>query len=286
MLHGIDISSYQSETYATTGLAFVVVKRTEGTGYVNPKASAQVAHGRAHGLLIGHYHYPHIHDDPAADADYFLSHLGADLHAGDFLALDWEWYGQAGVTAAQADAFKDQWLARVEAKAPGHQTGLYSDRSNWLNVDRNSNAGDFLWIADYVTAGHPRIKARWRFHQYTDAAPQGGDGDVADFTTVAQLHDWAHAKETAMSLTDSDVQKIVDGLYKKLTETQFTAVPTELDHDGHWSLPTVLSFLVNHVHGAGREIDTIVSDLAGLDPAAVEQAFVDKIKALKLGVVD
>ncbi len=48
---------------------------------------------------------------------------------------------------------------------------------------------DGLWIADYVSAGNPRIKAKWRIHQYTD---QPLDKDVADFPTKAALKKWAH----------------------------------------------------------------------------------------------
>ncbi|MYR84098.1 hypothetical protein GTY41_03845 [Streptomyces sp. SID685] len=191
MINGIDVSSYQSETYSTSGLSFVFVKRTEGEGYVNPKASAQVAHGRANGLVVGHYCYPHIADSGAADADYFLNHLGSDLHSGDVLALDWEWYGQAAVSAAEADAFKDAWIARVRAKTSGHRIVTYADRSNWLNVDKNSNVGDGLWIADYVTAGKPRIKAKWLFHQFSSSPI---DQDVANFPSREALAAWALAQ--------------------------------------------------------------------------------------------
>lgn len=190
-VNGIDVSSYQSDTFDTTGLAFVIVKRTEGKNYTNPKASAQVAHGRAAGLLVGHYHYPHIHDGAAADADYFLTHLGSDLHAGDLIVLDWEWYGQTGVSAAEADAYKDQWLARVKAKASGHKVGLYSDVSNWTHVDKNSNCGDFLWIATGGRpAGQPGIQHPWTIHQYSTAG--GIDHDVAAFPDKAALLAWAN----------------------------------------------------------------------------------------------
>ncbi|MEU2375793.1 GH25 family lysozyme [Streptomyces misionensis] len=171
------------------GEAAGVVKRTEGKGYTNPRASAQVAHGRKADLVIGHYHYPHIHDGAAADADYFLGRLGADLRPGDVLALDWEWYGQNGVSNAEADTFKDQWLARVRQKAPGHRIITYADRSNWLTVDQNSNVGDGLWIADYVTAGKPRIKAKWLFHQFSSTPV---DQDVANFADPAALRAWAN----------------------------------------------------------------------------------------------
>ncbi|MFJ5967874.1 GH25 family lysozyme [Streptomyces sp. NPDC093060] len=188
---GIDVSSYQSTMYDTTGLAFVIVKRTEGVGYVNPKASAQVAHGRAADLLVGHYHYPHIHDGAVADADYFLAHLGSDLHTGDLLVLDWEWYGQAGVTASEANTFKDQWLARVKAKTSGHRVLVYADRNNWLNVDQNSNAGDGLWIATGgKPAGQPGIQHPWVIHQYSTAG--GIDHDVANFADKAAMLAWAN----------------------------------------------------------------------------------------------
>jgi GH25 family lysozyme M1 (1,4-beta-N-acetylmuramidase) len=65
---------------------------------------------------------------------------------------------------------------------------LYCNRHFWLNVDTTSYAGDALWIADYVSAGKPRIKAKWRFHQYTDDPL---DKNVADFESKAALRKWA-----------------------------------------------------------------------------------------------
>lgn len=47
---GIDVSAYQSADFPTSGLAFVIVKATEGTGYVNPRHAAQVTRARAAGL--------------------------------------------------------------------------------------------------------------------------------------------------------------------------------------------------------------------------------------------
>jgi hypothetical protein len=185
MLKGIDVSSYQTSSYSTSGLAFVGIKVTEGLSYVNPKWVAQRATARAAGLVQIFYHYPHVSNSASAEADYFLSQIS--LQPGDVLCLDWEWYGQT-VTGAQARAYKDAWLARVKAKAPGHKVGVYSDTSSWKNVDTNSNCGDFLWIADYTTAGQPRIQDRWTFHQYTD---QPTDLDVANFSTAADLKAWA-----------------------------------------------------------------------------------------------
>ncbi|MFI1166582.1 glycoside hydrolase family 25 protein [Streptomyces sp. NPDC020801] len=185
MLKGIDVSSYQSTSYSTTGMSFVGIKVTEGLTYVNPKWTGQRATARAAGLVTIFYHYPHIANSAAAEADHFLAQI--NLQPGDVLCLDWEWYGQ-NVTDAQARAYKDAWIARVRSKAPGHKVIVYADRNSWLNVDTDSNCGDGLWIADYVTAGQPRITAAWRFHQYSDSPL---DQDVANFATAAELKTWA-----------------------------------------------------------------------------------------------
>src|SRR5690606_755692 len=56
------------------------------------------------------------------------------------------------------------------------------------DIDTTSEAGDGLWIADYVTAGEPRVEAARRFHQYTDDPL---DRHVADFADEAALREWA-----------------------------------------------------------------------------------------------
>ncbi len=185
---GIDVSSYQATDYSTSGLSFVFIKITEGLSYVNPKWPAQRTTARKAGLATGFYHYPHIANSPTAEADHFLAQIA--LAKGDIIALDWEWYGQS-VTAAQARAYKKTWLAHVKAKAPGHRVGLYVDRTNWTTVDTDSNCGDFLWIADVTTAGKPRVKHPWTFHQYSSSG--GLDHDVANFPSAAALHTWAGA---------------------------------------------------------------------------------------------
>jgi len=46
MLRGIDVSAYQSSSYATDGLFFVFIKATEGRSYINPRVGVQTQHGR------------------------------------------------------------------------------------------------------------------------------------------------------------------------------------------------------------------------------------------------
>lgn len=177
---GFDVASYNSTAYATSDLSFVMVKATEGTTYVNPKHTAQVAHGRAHGLVIGHYHFARP-GSMSAQADYFLSHAAAQ--PGDILVLDWE---DGGVSNAD----KDAWIAHTRAAAHRHRVILYCNRDFWLNRDRTSVCGDGLWIADPEAApGHPRVKHAWTFHQYGES--QGTDLNVGNFADAAALKTWA-----------------------------------------------------------------------------------------------
>ncbi|MEV5148368.1 glycoside hydrolase family 25 protein [Streptomyces sp. NPDC052727] len=182
MLHGIDVSAYQSSSYATNGLSFVFIKATEGRSYVNPRLAAQTKHARDAGLVVGFYHFLWP-GNLTAQAEYFLSH--APDRRGDLLAVDWETTGD-GTHASNAE--KDRFIRKLKELRPDNRVVLYCNRHFWLNIDTTSYAGDGLWIADYVTAGKPRIKARWRFHQYTS---EPHDKDVANFASRAALKEWA-----------------------------------------------------------------------------------------------
>ena len=177
---GIDIASFQSSTYSTTGLAFVMVKATEGTSYVNPKHDAQVAHARAQGLVVGHYHFARP-GSMSAQLAYFLKH--ADAKPGDVAAFDWEDTGVSGTD-------KDTWIKAAQSAMPHLRVILYCNRDFWLNRDHTGFAGDGLWIADPdVGAGHPRVQHAWVMHQFSDAG--GVDRDVANFADTAALRTWA-----------------------------------------------------------------------------------------------
>ncbi|MCX4905256.1 glycoside hydrolase family 25 protein [Streptomyces sp. NBC_00878] len=184
MLRGIDVSAYQSSSYSTEGLSFVFVKATEGRTYVNPKLGAQTQRARDAECVVGFYHFLWP-GNLTAQAEYFVSK--APERAGDILAVDWETTSD-GTHASNAE--KDRFIRKVKELRPNNRVILYANRNYWLNVDTTSYAGDGLWIADYVTAGKPRIQATWRFHQYTDDPL---DKNVAEFSSKAALREWAGA---------------------------------------------------------------------------------------------
>ena len=182
MLRGIDVSAYQSSSYGTDGLSFVFIKATEGRSYVNPRLTAQTKHGRDAGLVVGFYHFLWP-GNLQAQAEYFVSK--APEKAGDILAVDWE-RNSAGTHASNAE--KDLFIRKVKELRPNNRVVLYCEPGLLAELDTTSYAGDGLWIADYVTAGKPRIKAKWRFHQYTS---EPHDKNVADFADKAALKEWA-----------------------------------------------------------------------------------------------
>lgn len=91
-MNGIDISSYQ----ATLNLAaitydFVLVKATEGLGYVNPHCDAQFQAARALGKKVGVYHYADG-NDAIAEARFFVENCRGYIREAIFM-LDWEGTG-------------------------------------------------------------------------------------------------------------------------------------------------------------------------------------------------
>jgi GH25 family lysozyme M1 (1,4-beta-N-acetylmuramidase) len=183
VLHGIDVSSHQSASYDTDGLAFVFVKATEGRTYVNPELEAQVGRAREAGLVVGFYHFLWP-GNITEQAEHFVDK--APMEAGDLLACDWE-TTSSGTRASNAE--KDRFIRKVKSLKPRHRVLLYCNRSFWVNVDRTSYDGDGLWIAQYgVARGKPKIKAKWVIHQYTDDPV---DKNVARFGSPDALREWA-----------------------------------------------------------------------------------------------
>ena len=174
-INGVDVSSYQPDYKPGSGVAFVGVKATEGTSYVNPYHDAQVARARAKDCGIIHYHWLH-HGSIKKQAKYFVQH--AKIQAGDILAIDWE---QAGVTVADKNAM----IEAVKKLAHGYKVILYCSASWWNGSDKK--CGDGLWVAHYGVS-KPGIKEKWLIHQYSDKPI---DQNRAQFASKAAMKKWA-----------------------------------------------------------------------------------------------
>lgn len=212
-IKGVDVSAYQSATFDTTGLDFAFTKITEGLSYINPRWAGQRDHAKSKGLVWGAYHYPHMSNDPRAEADYFLKQVA--WQPGDLIVLDWEGYDSAnkGITKSRQLTYRDAWLKYVKRKMPGHRVGMYCNVDYWKNVDKTSNCGDFLWIATGgLPAGAPGITHPWTFHQYSTA--NNIDHDVANFTSRAALAAWAGTVQEDDPMAGFTKQDIHDAVWR------------------------------------------------------------------------
>lgn len=271
MIHGVDVSAYQSATYSISGLDFVIVKVTEGLSYVNPRWVAQRDRAKAAGLVWGAYHYPHMGNDPIREADYFLQQV--KWAPGDIIVLDWEGYDSAnkGVSRARQLAYRDAWLKYVKGKMPSHRVGMYCNTDYWLNVDQTGNCGDFLWIATAgAPAGQPGIKAKWTFHQYSTAG--GIDHDVANFPSRSALAAWAAGTTTEEALVAdaSDVKTLFQ------TDGVLSSPDGAKDATGnkYWSAESYLRF----GYLQDRETNKLVKQLS--TQVAAQSAAISKLAAL------
>jgi hypothetical protein len=211
MLNGIDVSGYQSNTPDVSGSAFVFVKATEGTSYINPKQSDQAATARAAGAVVGFYHFARP-GNIQAQAQYFVDNAASA--EGDILAIDWE---DSGVSCADKDAL----LKAVKALRPTHKVVLYCNTSFWKNIDTTSYVEDGLWIADYShPAGSPNILHSWVFHQYSQT---GVDQDVANFANAAALTAWATSDVPSGTPKWRTLLDHVESIPEKIYETWTSA---------------------------------------------------------------
>lgn len=159
--YGVDVSSYQSENTNYPNAKFVFVKVTEGTGYINPKASAQIRSAKSHDQLVAGYFYANHSSSVAkakAEANYAVTKakaLGVPL--GSYIADDFE-QGDGNCVYESASANTDAVLAAMSViKKAGYKPLVYANASvlrNNLSVSRFvKNFGTCLWMASYKISG-------------------------------------------------------------------------------------------------------------------------------------
>ncbi|MFD1317343.1 GH25 family lysozyme [Loigolactobacillus zhaoyuanensis] len=104
----IDVSNYQSVAVVQgTDADAVIIKTTEGIGYVSPAANSQYQVVKARGKLLGFYHYA-AGGDPVTEANYFYSNSKNYFHEA-IPVLDWESGGnRAWGNGTWAKAFIDR----------------------------------------------------------------------------------------------------------------------------------------------------------------------------------
>lgn len=145
-MNGIDISKWQSGIDLSTVKAdFVIVKATEGIGYVDKSCDAFFQKALSLGKKLGFYHFarPTANNNPIREADFFYENCKG--YFGKAIPiLDWEAENKQNVAYAKA------WLDRVFQRS-GVKPVIYMSESvvnayDWSSV---ANADYGLWVAKY-----------------------------------------------------------------------------------------------------------------------------------------
>ncbi len=145
-MKGIDISNWQAGINLTKiPMDFVIMKATEGTGYVSGDFKRQYDQAKAARLNLGLYHYANG-GDVEAEANHFLSTIGSRVGEA-ILVLDWE--AQGNVTFHKNDlAWCKSWLDYVHRKT-GVRPLLYISAEE---LGLFKGLGDYgLWVAQYAS---------------------------------------------------------------------------------------------------------------------------------------
>lgn len=157
---GVDVSAYQGTDmsgYARAGARFCIVKTTEGTGWVNDKAAAQIRSAKANGMMVMGYHYAHSGGSVSAarnEANYAISHARSmGVPARSYIAMDFE-SDASGSRQANTDAA----IAFMQTVRNAGYLPLFYSGAAYMSAhfDTNQIIQKFpgsLWVASYKTLG-------------------------------------------------------------------------------------------------------------------------------------
>lgn len=153
MLNFIDISSYQASlnlAAVSKSVQGVIIKATQGTGYVNPYCDRHYQQASKCGLLRGFYHFAGT-DKPEAEAEYFWNNCRNYFRDG-IPVLDWE--------ENQSVDWVNRFVRHLK-DISGIWCWIYANpwRFNQGGVEKNCAR----WIASYPAVSHPTFAqaAHW-----------------------------------------------------------------------------------------------------------------------------
>lgn len=191
-LTGVDISHHQNDAGADlprllAAVDFVLIKATQGAGYVDPAYAGNMAAARAAGTLRGAYHFAGtsgaVPGDPVAEADHFVDVAGHQ--PGEVLVLDWE----PTAPPADPDGWCAAFLARVAART-GVVAMIYMSEAVTRQRDwaKTRALGPGLWVARYGanTGTKPALTlnvgswGRYAMWQFTSAGRVTGLSGLVD----------------------------------------------------------------------------------------------------------
>ena len=160
----VDVAVYQSTSmsaYKHAGARQVIVKLTEGTGYFNPKANAQIKSTHANHMYLHAYHFATFGNSiirAKREAKFFVAEAKRhNVSKKRYLWLDWE-TGDGNVVINSAYSNTNAILAFMQVcHDAGYKVGLYSGadilRHHVDTAKIVKKYGTCIWVASYATMG-------------------------------------------------------------------------------------------------------------------------------------
>jgi lysozyme len=185
-LLGIDVSEYQGEInwpiVANNGVAFGIIKATEGVESFDPYFERNWAAMRSVGIIRSAYHFFIASKDPVIQAQNFLRRTKstwADNDLPPVLDLEKTYLLNPATVIKQAQKWID-----VVTQAIGRKPIIYTFPNFWEEKMGNPTAfrDHQLWIAHYET-DRPIVPGGWRtwnFHQFTESGQMPGISGPVD----------------------------------------------------------------------------------------------------------
>lgn len=191
-LEGVDVSHGNGvidwQRVKDAGIAFAIIKATEGSSFVDSRSQTNLAQCRDVGIVPAMYHFYHHDVDPLAQATHFLQNFGTHAPGDLPPAIDVEEPADGAGPIAYP---KTEVVHRIGVftqavqKAIGRAPMIYTYPSAWTDVTANSNAfttTNPLWIASYKS-GAPKLAGNWPAYmlwQYTDHGRVDGIDGIVD----------------------------------------------------------------------------------------------------------
>ena len=238
-----DVAVYNSTSmsaYKHAGARQVIVKLTEGLGYINPKAGAQVKSAHDNHMYLHAYHFATFGNNVGRakmEAKFFVSRAKKlNISKKRYLWLDWE-TGDGNVVINSAYSNTKAILAFMKVcHNAGYKVGLYSGAyilKQYVDTAKIiKKYGTCLWVASYTTLGRidnpdfnhfPSMNgvAMW---QFTDNwCGLNVDGNITLKELITDVAEKAQ-KKAPSSKASHDSGKEHKGTEKKVTGTVYVPV--------------------------------------------------------------
>lgn len=232
MLKFIDISGWQSDLVLSNlvgQIDGVMIKGTEGTGYVNSYCDPWFQQAKRYGLKLGVYHFA-SDGDPEAEADYFIDHCGNYFNGKDEHAipcLDWE--------GEQSADWANTFLERFHSKTKiwpwiysyydmfKSNPGINENCGRWVAMCPNGtmtfSQAEAYGVRDLVSG----LDCAWQFTHKGRLSGYDGDLDLNVFYGDAEAWDkyaLGETKQAQDDVEDEMTQILENDTYKVTIEVK------------------------------------------------------------------